>query len=73
MRSRFKDFINDIKYAFNDLPEYLGIVFFLCLLFGIFLGIDIAIGAFIILLSFWFILFILFPFFLFVLDLIKKT
>lgn len=68
MNTIFKDFFNDIKYAFKVLPEYLPIVIFLSFVFGAFYGAFYGLETLLVFLGIWALVFILLPFFIFILG-----
>lgn len=68
MNAIFKDFVDDIKNAFKILPEYLPIVIFLSFVFGTFYGAFYGLETFLVFLGIWALVFILLPFFIFILG-----
>lgn len=67
-----KDFKDDIKNAFEVLPEYLLIIAGLCLIVGVFYGIGDALNSFLLLLGVWAIIFIGLPLVVLVLEIINR-
>lgn len=72
MKSYLKDFITDIKDAFNVLPEYLGISIVLSILFAIVGGIDFGFDCLCVLIGAWAIIFILFPIIILILSIFNR-
>lgn len=67
-----KEFIDNIKNAFNVLPEYLVILIIICCIVGTFNGIDAVFDVFVVLLSAWAVIFIGLPFVVLILDTINR-
>lgn len=61
MKAFIKDFVDDIKNAFNVLPEYLMYGFIISILMALISGIELGLSVFICLVAIWTTIFILFP------------
>lgn len=67
-----KEFVDDIKNAFNVLPDFLLITLFLSFLFYLFFDISQALSCFYILMGIWAAIFIGMPTIVFLLDIINR-
>lgn len=67
-----KDFKDDIKNAFEVLPQYLLIISGLCLIIAVFYGIGDALNSFLLLLGVWAIIFIGLPLVVLILGIINR-
>lgn len=71
MNAIFKDFFDDIKDGFNILIEYLSYAIILCLLAGAIHGAETGLDFFLFFACVWLIMYVLFPFFILILDIIS--
>lgn len=67
-----KNFKDDIKNAFEVLPEYLLIIVGLCLIIAVFYGISDALNSFLLLLGVWAIIFIGLPLVVLILEVTNR-